>query len=252
MNVTKNAVLKVKGLDKHYGDLHAVKELDFTVHRGEIFGILGPNGSGKTTTLECILGTRTTDSGDVSILGMNPRENRRELYTKVGVQFQDSAWQPSIKVEELCEMTASLYAYENDWIGMLEDFDLYTLRKSSAESLSGGEKQKLSILLACIHNPELVFLDELTSGLDPLARRASWAFIQDLQRKGCTVVLTSHFMDEVEHLCNRGMILKAGRKIAEGSIQELKQTGRRSNHGDEHLPIPGLEEAYINLVGGEA
>ena len=248
-----NNILALRGLNKHYGTLHAVQDLSFTVQRGEIFGILGPNGSGKTTTLECILGTRSRDSGSVSVLGMDPVAQRREVFRRVGVQFQDSAWQPAITVQEMCEATACLYRPVPDWEPLLVQFDLAKRRKKAAESLSGGERQKLSILLACIHSPEVVFLDELTTGLDPLARRETWRFIKKLQDQGTAVVLTSHFMDEVEHLCQRGIILKDGKKIAEGTIAELIAAGQQTmptgTQGTNGIRS-SLEEAYIHLIGG--
>lgn len=234
--------LRVEALSKWYGDVHAVKRLSFTVEAGEIFGILGPNGSGKTTTLECVLGTRRRDDGEVSVLGLDPVRDRRDVFTRVGVQFQDSAWQPGIRVAEICEATACLYEPVPDWKRMLPGFDLQKRERTPVESLSGGEKQKLSILLACIHSPELVFLDELTTGLDPVARRGTWRFIKRLQEQGTAVVLTSHFMDEVEYLCDRGMVLNDGEKVAEGTVEEITARGGAAT----------LEESYIRLVGGEA
>jgi ABC-2 type transport system ATP-binding protein len=234
--------LRVEGLSKWYGEVRAVKDLSFTVEAGEVFGILGPNGSGKTTTLECVLGTRSREYGEVTVLGLDPLRDRRQLFARVGVQFQDSAWQPAIRVAEICEATACLYDPAPAWKPMLRRFDLEKRERTSVESLSGGEKQKLSILLACMHGPELVFLDELTTGLDPVARRGTWRFIKELQEQGTTVVLTSHFMDEVAHLCDRGMVLKDGEKVVEGTVEEITARGGTAS----------LEESYIRLVGGEA
>lgn len=204
--------LQVNGLTKTYGKLTAVRDLTFSVRRGEIFGILGPNGSGKSTTLECVLGTRRRDGGDVSVLGMDARRDRRRLFQRVGVQFQDSAWQPGIRVAEICEATAALYDPTPDWREMVRRADLEKRINTPVESLSGGERQKLAILLACVHRPDLVFLDELTS----------------------------HFMDEVEQLCDRCIVLKEGSRIAAGSIDEVRAAGKGAN----------LEESYIALVGG--
>ncbi len=236
------SALEVRGLSKSYGQLRAVDELSFSVDSGEIFGILGPNGSGKTTTIECVLGTRTKDDGEVSVLGKDPVSERRDVFRRVGVQFQDSAWQPGIRVDEICRATACLYDPEPEWRPLLDAFDLAKRTRTAVESLSGGERQKLSILLACMHGPEIVFLDELTTGLDPLARRETWRFIRRLQERGTTVVLTSHFMDEVEQLCARAMILRDGRKVVEGTVAEVRAFGDGAN----------LEESYINLVGGHA
>ncbi|MDA3951175.1 MAG: ABC transporter ATP-binding protein [Spirochaeta sp.] len=230
----------VSDLAKSYGRVPAVRDLTFTVRRGEIFGILGPNGSGKTSTLECVLGTRTRDAGAVSVLGMDAKRDRRRLFQRVGVQFQDSAWQPGIRTGEICETTAALYEPVPNWREMVARADLEKRIDTPVESLSGGERQKLSILLACIHRPELVFLDELTTGLDPIARRGTWEMIKEMQRDGTTVVLTSHFMDEVEYLCDRCIVLKDGAKTAEGSVDEVRAAGNGAN----------LEESYIALVGG--
>jgi len=182
------------------------------------------------------------DTGFGSLLGMDPVKNRRKVFARVGVQFQDSAWQPAIRVAEICEATACLYDPVPDWEKLLKAFDLEKRRNHVAESLSGGEKQKLSILLACMHNPDLIFLDELTTGLDPLARRETWKFIKNLQASGTAVVLTSHFMDEVEALCDRLLILKEGEKVIEGTVQEILERGSTPTN---------LEEAYIELIGGK-
>lgn len=233
-------VVTVQGLCKKYGSVTAVKDLSFTVHQGEIFGILGPNGSGKTTTIESILGTRSRDDGTVRILGMDPVNERRKVFRSVGVQFQDSAWQTGIRVGELCEATACLYNPMPEWSETLERFDLSKRINTPIESLSGGERQKLAILLACIHNPKVIFLDELTTGLDPLARKETWKFITQLQEQGSAVILTSHFMDEVETLCQRGIILHNGSTVATGSIPEIVEFGRAER----------LEEAYIHIIEG--
>lgn len=238
--MNSDIAMRVDGLSKAYGGVRAVDALSFAVETGEIFGILGPNGSGKTTTLECSLGIRSRAAGQVSLLGADPVAERRRLFRTIGVQFQDSSWQPGIRVGELCETTACLYDPQPEWTSLLADFDLEKRARTPVEALSGGEKQKLSILLACMHAPRLIFLDELTTGLDPIARRETWGFIKRLQAQGATVVLTSHFMDEVEHLCDRALVLKEGRKIAEGTIAELLAAGGG----------PSLEESYINLAGG--
>ncbi len=238
--MSNSHVLEVQGLSKQYGKLEAVKEISFTVKKGEIFGIMGPNGAGKSTSLECILGTRKKNAGTVSILGMDAEKERRRLFQHVGVQFQNSAYQTGIRVNEICELTACLYEDTPDWKPLLKRFDLEKRQKAAVSSLSGGERQKLSILLASMHNPDIVFFDELTTGLDPLARRETWRFIRQLANSGTTVVLSSHFMDEVETLCNRGIILNEGSIIAEGSISELIYFGSGKN----------LDDSYINMLGG--
>lgn len=238
MRISDDLVLRVDGLSKHYGKLQAVKNMSFSVRRGEIFGIMGPNGAGKSTSLECILGTKKKDGGLVTILGMDSAIERPKVFARVGVQFQDSAWQVGIKVWEICEATACLYSPVPNWRRLLKKFDLEKREKAEVSTLSGGERQKLAILLACIHSPELVFLDELTAGLDPLARRQMWFFIKSIQEEGTTVVLTSHYMDEVEALCQRGLMIKDGLVVAEGSIQELIEAGRGKN----------LDESYVKIM----
>ena len=231
-------VLEINGIEKSYGPVRAVKGVTFSVAAGDIFGVLGPNGAGKTTTLECALGIRTADAGGSRILGMDPRRDRKDLFRRVGVQFQDSAWQAGIRVGEACEGLACLYDPVPDWRSALKDFGLEKRRDAAVESCSGGERQKLSILLACLHAPELVVLDELTTGLDPLARREVWDTIRAMQERGTTVVLSSHFMDEVEFLCDRAVVIADGEMTAEGTVGELTAEGGGKN----------LDEAYVNLV----
>lgn len=234
-----NTIIQVEGLTKYYGSFRAVNELGFTVKKGEIFGIVGPNGAGKSSSLECILGTRKKDSGSVRILDMDPVQDRIRLFAQVGVQFQDSAWQTGIRVDEICKSTACLYTPVPDWKTGLEQFALAKHEKAQVASLSGGERQKLSLLLAFMHRPAVLFLDELTTGLDPIARREVWKFIKLLRDEGTSIVLSSHYMDEVESLCDRALMLKDGTCIATGSIAELVELGRGKN----------LDEAYINLMG---
>ncbi|MDC7232734.1 MAG: ABC transporter ATP-binding protein [Spirochaetales bacterium] len=233
-------ILTVEHLRKSYVRCQAVKGVSFAVPQGSIFGILGPNGSGKTTTLECILGTKEMDEGTVRLLDRDPRRDRKMLFERVGVQFQDSSWQNSIRIGELCESTVVLYTPEPEWRGRLKalGFD----PKQMADTLSGGEKQKLSILLASLHNPEVLFLDELTTGLDPLSRRLVWDKIRELRDRGTTVILTSHFMDEVEALCDSCLLLYKGKVLTRGTPEELKKEGGSAS----------LEDAYINLIGGAA
>ncbi len=233
---------KIKNLQKSYGNLQAIKGISLEVNKGEIFGILGPNGAGKSTALECALGVRKKDHGSVEILGLDPVADRKTLFSKVGVQFQDSSYQAGIRVGELCYSISSLYKEEPDWRNLLDEFGLMDKVLTPVVSCSGGERQRLSILLACMHRPELLFLDELTTGLDPLARRDVWKRIIQLNKSGTTVILTSHYMDEVETLCGRAVLINKGEILAEGSIEELTCLGKGKN----------LEESYVNLLGGVA
>lgn len=228
-------VIKVYDLCKTYRNIQAVNNVSISINRCEVFGLLGANGAGKSTTIECILGTREFDSGSVSILGMNPQTQRKELYEKVGVQFQESSYQDKLTVKELCEVTQSLYKQPADYEGLLKQFGLLDKRKSQVCDLSGGQRQRLFIVIALIPNPEVVFLDELTTGLDARARREVWKGLLDLKRKGLTIFLTSHFMDEVEELCDKICILKKGESVFYGTVKEAI----------EGSPYEKFEEAYL-------
>ncbi len=229
------SVIKAEKLSKSYSNVTAVKNLDIAVRRGEFFGLLGANGAGKSTTIECILGTVKQDSGVVSILGMNPQKDRKILFERVGVQFQEANYQDKIRVMELCEITASLYKTPLDYENLLKQFGISEKLKSPVSELSGGQKQRLFIVLALIPNPEVVFLDELTTGLDTRARRDVWNSLSSLKEKGLTILLTSHFMDEVEALCDKIMILKNGKSIFYGTIQEAVAS----------TPYEKFEDAYL-------
>jgi ABC-2 type transport system ATP-binding protein len=212
--------IKIDALSKAYGDVQAVNNVSLSVKRGEVFGLLGANGAGKSTTMECILGTKKFDCGSITILGMNPQTERKKLFERVGVQFQESNYQDKITVEELCEVTQALYKRPSEYTQLLKQFGLSDKCKSQVTELSGGQKQRLFIILALIPNPEVVFLDELTTGLDAKARREVWKYLSDLKEKGLTIFMTSHFMDEVETLCDRICILKKGMCAFYGTVQE--------------------------------
>lgn len=227
--------IKIHGLCKSYGNTQAVNNVSISVKRGEVFGLLGANGAGKSTTIECVLGTKKFDSGSISILGMNPQTERRELFERVGVQFQESNYQDKLTVAELCEVTQSLYKQPSDYAELLKQFGLLDKCKSQVSELSGGQKQRLFIILALIPNSEVVFLDELTTGLDARVRREVWKELLNLKKKGLTIFLTSHFMDEVETLCDRICILKKGESIFYGTVQEAIAGS----------PYEKFEEAYL-------
>ena len=215
-----NEIISVKQLSKSYGGLTAVQGLDLSVMQGTVFGLLGANGAGKSTTIECMLGTRKPDAGTVSILGMNPLLQRKQLFEDVSVQFQEANYQDKVTVAELCEVTQSLYRNVVDYGELLKQFDIADKAKSMVKELSGGQRQKLFIVLALIPQPKVVFLDELTTGLDAKARREVWKILSDLKKKGMTIFLTSHFMDEVESLCDTICILKKGKAVFYGTVEE--------------------------------
>ena len=235
-------VIFAEKLCKSYGGLCAIQDIDISVNRGEVFGLLGANGAGKTTSIECILGTKKQDSGTVSILGLNPKKDRKKLFQNVGVQFQESSCQDKIKIRELCEITASLYKKTVNYNELLKTFGLSDKENNLVSELSGGQKQRLFIVLALIPSPEVVFLDELTTGLDAKARRDVWKCLSELKEKGLTILLTSHFMDEVEALCDKIMILKKGKTLFYGTVAEAIAES----------PYEKFEDAYLWFTDEEA
>ena len=206
--------IEVRNLRKRYGDHVAAQDVSFTVERGEIFGIIGPNGAGKTTTVECIEGLRTPDSGVVTVLGLDPQHDRAELRQRVGAQLQESALPDKMKVWEALDLYSSFYRKPANWRKLLEDLGLAEKRNTSYSKLSGGQKQRLSIALALVGRPEVAILDELTTGLDPHARRETWDLIEQMRDTGVTVVLVTHFMEEAERLCDRVAVIDSGRVVA--------------------------------------
>ncbi|MCI7759061.1 MAG: ABC transporter ATP-binding protein [[Eubacterium] saphenum] len=237
----------VKNLTKKYGDYAAVDNLSFQVKKGEVFGLLGANGAGKSTTIECVLGTRKMDCGEVSILEMNPIKEREKVFEKVGVQFQEAKYQELVKVEELCEMTAAVYKNPQNYEKLLDEFGIADKRKTFVKELSGGERQRLFIVLALIPNPEVVFLDELTTGLDARARREVWNILLRLKKQGLSILLTSHFMDEVEALCDEILILKKGKTVFHGTVDEAKKQSGISQFEDAYLWFTDEEDSYENI-----
>ncbi len=207
-------VIEVTNLVKVYGDHTAVDDVSFTVEEGEIFAILGPNGAGKTTTVESISGLRTPDSGTISVLGLDPRRDRDELHRVVGVQLQESELPDHIRVWEALDLYASFYAEPRDQARLLDDLGLADKRRTAFGKLSGGQKQRLSIALALIGNPRIAILDELTTGLDPQARRDTWQLIEDVRDGGVTVILVTHFMEEAERLADRVALIDEGHLVA--------------------------------------
>ena len=235
-------VIKARQLSKSYNGLSAVQELNLSVEHGTVFGLLGANGAGKSTAIECILGTKKSDSGNVSILGMDPHKQRKQLFENVGVQFQEANYQDHITVDELCQVTQALYKDAPGYKTILKKFGLTDKSKSPVKELSGGQRQKLFIVLALIPNPKVVFLDELTTGLDAKARREVWKILSDLKAKGLTILLTSHFMDEVEALCDHICILKKGQTVFYGTVQEAIASS----------PYEKFEDAYLWYSDEEA
>ena len=235
------AVISVQGLGKRYGSTVAVDDVSLEVHPGEIFGLIGPNGAGKTTTMECVQGLRKPDRGTISVLGLDPERDASALRQRIGVQHQEAHLQKRIKVWEAVDLWSSLYSTAVDPEALLTRLGLASKRNAWFMTLSGGQKQRLFIALALIHQPEVVFLDELTTGLDPQARRAIWDLITDIRARGTTVFLTTHLMEEAEKLCDRVAIIEHGRVLEMGTPAELVQ-----KHCPERSVVfsgegPGLE-----------
>ena len=240
-------VISVKNLTKKYGNHVAVDNLSFQVKKGEVFGLLGANGAGKSSTIECILGTKKMDFGEVSILEMDPIKDRTKVFEKVGVQFQESKYQELVKVEELCEMTASVYKNPQCYKKLLSDFGIEDKKKTFVKELSGGERQRLFIVLALIPDPQVVFLDELTTGLDTRARRDVWNILLKLKKQGLSILLTSHYMDEIEALCDEILILKKGKTVFHGTVEEAKTESGKSQFEDAYLWYTDEENSYESI-----
>jgi ABC-2 type transport system ATP-binding protein len=261
--VSAAAAVTVQNLVKRYGHFVAVNDVSFSIHEGEIFGIIGPNGAGKTTTVECISGLRAPDSGSISVYGLSPQKDRNALREFVGVQLQESALPPRLRVGEAVRLFASFYSNPVDPDELLESLGIKQFAKSSFKSLSGGQKQRLSIALALVGNPKLAILDELTTGLDPEARRETWSLIEDMRDSGVTVILVTHFMDEAERLCDRLALINHGTVIALDTPEAIaaQAGGSRVRFvpsqpvNDETLrAIPGVneierKERYVSVTG---
>jgi ABC-2 type transport system ATP-binding protein len=250
-------VIQVSGVRKTYGSMVAVDEVSFDVNDGEIFGLIGPNGAGKTTTMECVEGLRTPDRGAISVLGLNPFHDVYKLQDRIGVQLQQAQLQKRIKVWEAVDLWASLYQKKTiDGERLLEQLGLTDKRNAWFMTLSGGQKQRLFIALALINDPEVVFLDELTTGLDPQSRRAIWDLVRGIRERGKTVFLTTHLMEEAERLCDRVAIIEHGRIIDIDKPQNLvnRHCPERTvvlatddlNAAQHFRAIPGVEEVVCS------
>ncbi len=239
-------VIEVGNLRKTYGSVIAVDDVSFEVNEGEIFGMVGPNGAGKTTTIECIEGLRRPDDGSVKLLGMDPSEKRRAIANHIGVQLQESALPPRLRVVEALELFASFYERRADAEELLDILGLTEKRSSAFGKLSGGQKQRLFIALALINRPRIVFFDELTTGLDPQARRSMWDLVRQIREQGCTVFLTTHFMEEAERLCDRVLIIDQGQIVAldtpEAMIRSLGAENRLVFTLPENQAAPPLTD----------
>ncbi len=245
-----NIIISVKNLVKNYGNFNAVKNISFDVYEGEIFGLLGPNGAGKTTTLEIIETLRDKTSGEIIVDGINLDTNPGAIKKIIGVQLQTSGFYPGLNLMELIQLFAGLYNQKVEPMEFLKLVNLEDKAKNKFKELSGGQKQRFSIATTLINKPKIIFLDEPTTGLDPQARRNLWDLIKDIKRKGTTVIITTHYMDEAEQLCDRIAIMDEGKIISLNSpdkmIDELVATGFER---PKQVKLANLEDVFIHLTG---
>ena len=246
--MSARSVIQATGLTKRYGRTPAVDDVTLEVFDGEIFGLIGPNGAGKTTTMECIEGLRVPDAGQISVLGLNPVRDVSALQQRIGIQLQEAQLQKRIKVREALALWSSLYRTRSDGHELLEQLGIAGKADAWFMTLSGGQKQRLFIALALIHDPELVFLDELTTGLDPQARRAIWELVRGIRARGKTVFLTTHLMEEAERLCDRVAIIDHGRIIDIDSPGGLV----RRHCPERTIVIETADPRAADLLGGVA
>jgi len=245
-----DSVLEVKQLTKHYGDLLAVNSISFDVHRQEVFGILGPNGAGKTTTLEMIETLRPIDSGTVILDGLDVTKQTQEVKRRIGVQLQASSFFDKLSLKELLALFGEMYDRQVDPLALLDEVELRDKARSYVAALSGGQKQRFSIAAALVNNPVILFLDEPTTGLDPQARRHLWGVIRRIRSEGKTIVITTHYMDEAEELCDRVAIMDRGNIIAYAPPHELIRKLIDKGFTKERVErLANLEDVFLDMTG---
>lgn len=242
-------VIQVSDLRKRYGDVEAVAGVTFVVHPGEVFGLLGPNGAGKSTTIEILEGLRTQDAGQATVLGLDTRRQADALKARIGVQLQTAALYPRLTVTELIDLFASFYPRRVPTSELIRLLDLEERRNAQSRELSGGQRQRLSVALALVNDPELVFLDEPTTGMDPAARRSLWDLVRGLRDRGRTVLLTTHYMEEAEVLCDRLAIMDHGRILEMGTAEELISR-RFHERAVRYERLDGVEDAALAALPG--
>jgi ABC-2 type transport system ATP-binding protein len=245
------SVISVESLSKSYSGITVVDGISFEVAAGEVFGLLGPNGAGKTTSVECLQGLRQRDSGRISVLGLDPWRDSSRLRHRIGSQLQESGLPDRIRVGEALGFFARK---DSDWRRLLGEWGLAEKEDTAFANLSGGQRQRLFVALALVNNPELVFLDEMTTGLDPAARRVAWDLIESIQKRGTTVVLVTHFMEEAERLCDRVAIINHGKLVAAGTPPRLiaDYAGEVHVHFSSDTPMPWLSEVpFVHSVHQE-
>ena len=250
MTETPDVVLEVKELVKRYGEITAVDGVSFSVRAREIFGILGPNGAGKTTTLECIETLRPVDAGTILLGGLNVRAQAQEVKRIIGVQLQSSSFFDKLSLAELLLLFGEMYGRSVDPLALLDEVELRDKSRSQVVQLSGGQKQRFSIAAALVNDPVVIFLDEPTTGLDPQARRHLWGVIKRIRSEGKTIVITTHYMDEAEELCDRVAVMDAGRIIALAPPQEMIDALVARGFRKERVErLASLEDGFLSLTG---
>lgn len=243
-------IIKVKNLKKSFGAVKAVRGVSFEVHKGEIFGVLGPNGAGKTTMLEMMEGLRKPDSGLIEVAQVDVCKEPQKVKSQIGVQLQSSAFFDNLSLEELIKFFASLYGVKAHPRKILKEVELEEKAKTTVKKLSGGQKQRFSIASALINKPQVLFLDEPTTGLDPQARRHLWQLIREINQKGMTIVLTTHYMDEAEELCDRVAIMDRGKIVDIDTPQNLIKSLIKGGFKKKRVVQPAnLEDVFLNLTG---
>ncbi|MGH2553996.1 MAG: ABC transporter ATP-binding protein [Chitinophagaceae bacterium] len=246
----ENIIISVKYLVKNYGSFQAVKGISFDVYKGEIFGLLGPNGAGKSTTLEIIETLRKKTSGEVWVDGFNLDKQPNEIKKLIGVQLQTSGYYPGLNLLQLIQLFCGLYNHDVNPMELLEMVNLKDKAKAKVKELSGGQKQRFSVATTLINQPKVIFLDEPTTGLDPQARRSLWELIKKIRDRGATIIITTHYMDEAEYLCDRVAIIDAGKIIAldttDKLIDDLVATGFER---PKEMKLANLEDVFIHLTG---
>ncbi len=246
----KKPIVTVKDFRKVYDDKPAVDDISFEVYEGEIFGILGPNGAGKTTTLEMLETLRPIDGGSATLAGYDVAKDIDAVKAIIGVQPQTPSFEEKTRLVELLDFFAATYGEKVDAMSLLRDMQLEDKAKSYVENLSGGQRQRFSIAAALVHSPKVFFLDEPTTGLDPQARRNLWDLIRDIRKRGVTVIMTTHYMDEAELLCDRVAVMDAGKIVALDAPKALiQQLLKKGFHKEQHVEQANLEDVFIDLTG---
>lgn len=241
-------IVQVENLNLSYKSLHAVQNVSFSVQAGEILAVIGPNGSGKTSAVECIEGLRKPDSGQIRVFGKDPWVHRSEVYREMGVQLQEAEYPLKIRVEEQCELYAGFYERPADWNLLLTQMGLDGKRKCPVHKLSGGERQRLSILLSLMGRPKLLVLDELTTGLDPEVRQSMWVSFENIRKSGVAIIMVSHYLDEVEALADKILYLEKGKQQFFGTQQGFREYAKSRIPQDEWEENSSLEKLYLMIV----